>query len=197
MGQEVECRMQHGGRTLAGKAYLEGDHVLFRGEGRLKIWTKDLQSVRAEDGVLVLEFPGGPASFEMGAVAEKWARKILNPPSRASKLGIKSGLTVRVAGTFAADFLAELGELKTVRGKADLVFVAVADRAGLAQVTKCAAWLMPEGALWVVYPKGVAAIRETEVITAGRAAGLKDVKISSFSTTQTALKFVIPVGQRA
>jgi len=47
-----------------------------------------------------------------------------------------------------------------------------------------------------VYPKGLKSITETEVIGAGRKAGLKDVKVVGFSTTHTALKFVIPVEKR-
>jgi len=196
MGQELECKMRYQRRSLSGKAYLEGDHILFRGEERLKIWTRDLQSVHAEDGVLTLEFPGGPASFEMGAAAAKWADKILNPPTRASKLGLKPGLTVRLSGEFPEDFVGELHDLKTVRGKAALVFLAVKGREELAQVASCAGWLEPAGALWVVYPKGLPTIREIEVIAAGREAGLKDVKVASFSATHTALKFVIPVAKR-
>ena len=196
MGQELECRMQYRGRSLAGKAYLESDHILFRGEERLKIWVRDLRSVRAADGVLTLEFPGGPASFEMGAAAAKWADKILYPPTRAGKLGIKPGLTLRISGEFPEDFLAELRDLKKVRGTADLVFLAVDDREDMEQVAKCVSWLMPAGGLWVIYPKGVPAIREVEVIAAGRDAGLKDVKVASFSATHTALKFVIPIAKR-
>jgi hypothetical protein len=54
----------------------------------------------------------------------------------------------------------------------------------------------PDGAIWVVYPKGVTAIREIEVLNAGREAGLKDVKVASFSPTHTALKFVVPIEKR-
>jgi len=196
MGQELECRMQYQGRSLAGKAYLESDHVLFRGEARVKIWIRDLQSVSAADGVLTLEFPNGPASFEMGAAATKWADKILNPPKRAGKLGVKTGLTVRISGDFPPDFLAELRDLKKARGTADLVFLAVDDRKELPKVAECARWLTKAGGLWVVYPKGVPAVREVEVIAAGRDARLKDVKVASFSATHTALKFVIPVAKR-
>src|SRR4051794_2658704 len=130
MGQELECRMQYQRRTVAGKLYFEGEHILFRGDERLKGLTKDLHSVTARDGLLVLEFPGGPAAFELGPAAEKWAHKILNPPTRAGKLGIKSGLTVRVVGEFAADFMEELHGIEMVgaRSKADLVFFAAADR---------------------------------------------------------------------
>jgi hypothetical protein len=198
MGQELECRMHYRRRTLAGKAYLEGDHILFRGEERLKIAVKDLQSVVVQAGVLHLEFPGGPAVLELGAAADKWAHKILHPPSRADKLGIKPGFAVRLAGEFDSGFLDELRDAEIVTGKvkADLIFFAAPDRQALAQIPKLAGTLKPAGALWVVYPKGVKAIREIEVIDAGRASGLKDTKVASFSTTHTALRFVIPVAAR-
>src|ERR1019366_4201920 len=35
---EIKCRMQYRRRALTGKAYLEGDDILFRGEERLKIY---------------------------------------------------------------------------------------------------------------------------------------------------------------
>src|SRR5262249_27339649 len=106
MGQELACTLRYRRQTLAGKAYLESDHVLFRGEERLKVLLKDLTGVSAAAGVLTLEFPGGPAQFELGRAAEKWAERILHPPSRASKLGVKAGATVRLVGDFAPDFLA-------------------------------------------------------------------------------------------
>jgi len=198
MGQELDCRMQYQLRTLTGKVYLETDYILFRGEQRLKISIKDLQSVTALDGLLRLEFPGGPAVLELGAAADKWAHKILHPPSRADKLGIKPGLTVRLAGEFDRGFLDELRDIQTVAGnvKADLIFLAAPDVAALGQIPKLAAILKPAGGLWVVYPKGVQPIREIEVLDAGRAAGLKDTKVASFSPTHTALRFVIPVAAR-
>jgi hypothetical protein len=197
MGQELQCRLQYQKRTLAGTAYLETDYLLFRGEERLKIALKDLTAVQAEDGLLKIEFPGGPAALELGKAAGKWAQKILHPPTRAGKLGLKPGLAVRLAGEFDAGFLEELrGCNIDGTGKADLVFFAAASKRDLARVGKLGAWLKPAGALWVVYPKGVAAIREIEVLEAGRAAGLKDTKVASFSATQTALRFVIPVGER-
>jgi len=48
----------------------------------------------------------------------------------------------------------------------------------------------------VIYPKGMKQITEVDVISAGRATGLKDVKVVGFSATHTALKFVIPVEKR-
>jgi hypothetical protein len=155
-----------------------------------------VKTARASDGVLTLEFTGGPAALELGAAAEKWAHKILHPATRADKLGVKPGLAVRLEGDFDAAFLEELGQTEIVKGRADLVFALAPDREVLKRISKLSAELKPEGALWIVYPKGVPAIREIEVIQAGRAAGLKDVKVASFSPTHTALKFVIPLADR-
>jgi hypothetical protein len=79
---------------------------------------------------------------------------------------------------------------------AALVFYGAEDRGDLKRVKAFAARLAPDGALWVVYPKGQKRITENDVITAGRAAGLKDVKVVGFSSTHTALKFVVPLASR-
>jgi hypothetical protein len=200
MGQELECTMHYQRRTLAGKAYLETDYLLFRGGERLKVPFKDLKGVKASAGVLKLEFTGGRATFELGAAAEKWAHKILHPPSRLDKLGVKAGTTVILAGEFDPDFLRELEERQAVltegKSKSDVVFFAAGKTADLKRIAKLRQSLKPDGGLWVVYPKGVEAIREIDVLMGGRASGLKDVKVASFSATHTALRFVIPVAAR-
>jgi hypothetical protein len=193
VGQEIDCTLRYRQRTLAGKAYLETAYILFRGEERLKILFEQLTGVQAAGGILKLEFAEGPALFELGAAAEKWARKILHPPTRLEKLGVKPGLAIAVEGELEAAFLREIGEVAGRKSKADLLFFAAQKTADLARIAKLKARLNPRGALWVVYPKGVAAIREIEVIEAGRAAGLKDIKVASFSATHTALRFVLPV----
>jgi hypothetical protein len=187
MGQETECRMRMGGRTLQGRAYLETDHLLFRGDARLKVLLRELRGVAAADGVLRLEFEGGPAELELGKAAARWAEKILHPPSRADKLGVKPGTKVKLVGEFEPDFRKELRECTIVSRGAELVFYAAERREELGRLAQLAP---AGGALWVVYPKGAAAIREAEVIGAGRAAGLKDVKVARFSEKRTALKFV-------
>src|SRR5580704_17180640 len=151
MGQEIECRIRYQEQALTGKAYLETDHLLFRGGERLKVLFKDMTKVEAEGGVLRLEFTGGPAELELGAAAEKWAQKILHPPSRLHKLGVKPGMAVRVVGQFDEDFLADLenSHVEKADDRADLIFLAVEGKAKLYQVGKLAPALNPDGALWV------------------------------------------------
>jgi len=198
MGQEKECKMRRGGRTLAGKASLESDHLLFRGTERWKIVFRELTGVAAAGGILRLDWGGGSAELELGAAAEKWAQKILHPPSRLDKLGVKAGVSVRLLGTFEAGFAGELKAAGAVApGKmADLIFLAASRSADLARIPGLARKLQPAGGLWVIYPKGCEPIREIDVIEAGRAAGLKDTKVVGFSSTHTGLRFTIPLAAR-
>jgi hypothetical protein len=191
MGQELDCTMHYKRRAHAGRAMLETDYLLFRGEERLKLMFRDLTGVTAADGVLELQFDGGPATFDLGKAATKWADKILHPPSRLDKLGIKEGSAVRLLGAFDEAFPVELRERKAkVEGTAAITCFAAASAAGLKRVPTLAKAMKPKDALWIVYPKGVPVIREIDVIQAGRTAGLKDVKVASFSSSHTGLKFV-------
>ena len=196
MGLEALCDAKWGARTSHGKALLETDYILFRGEFRLKVLFADLEGVHADNGTLILRFKGGPASLNLGNAAEKWAGKILQPPSRFQKLGIKHGVKVALAGSFDPGFNGEVREHLTILESSDLVFVAVESAAGLGALPKLVRRLPAAAALWIVYPKGVPAIRETDVISAGRATGLTDIKVVSFSATHTGLKFVRPKSAR-
>jgi hypothetical protein len=194
MGQELECKARIQRRTrIQGRALLETDYVLFRGPERIKVTFSELTGVKADDGVLTLEFAGGPVDLELGPKAEMWARKILNPPSLMDKLGVKAGLAVRLVGEFEPGFGKEIAERQAVavtKGICDLLFLAAKKAQELDRIQKLKAHLKPGGAMWVVYPKGVPEIQEIQVIQAGRAAGLKDVKVARFSATHTGLKFV-------
>ncbi len=198
MGQEKECRMRRGGRALDGKALLETDHLLFRGAERLKIFFRDLTGVAAAGGVLRLDWGGSSVELELGAAADKWAHKILHPPSRLDKLGMKAGLSVRLQGAFDREFTAELDAagVKAPAKLCDLIFLAASRSTDLSRIPGLARRLQPAGGLWVIYPKGVEAIREIDVIRAGRAAGLKDTKVAAFSATHTGLRFTIPLAGR-
>src|SRR5713226_5909640 len=136
MGLERECKLHFQRKTISGKAQLESDHVLFRGPERLKIMLKDLTGVQVDNGILTVHFAGGPAAFELGPAADKWAHKILNPPSRLDKLGVKEGSIVALEGIFEEAFLREVrmrkAELVEGKTKRDLVFFAAEKAADLA-----------------------------------------------------------------
>jgi hypothetical protein len=202
MGNEVKCTARVGKDVSEGKALLETSEILFRGGFRLKIPFASIKSVKAVDGELRLQTADGWAVFELGPTAEKWREKILHPKSRIEKIGVKPGAKISVFGDFAADFFEELKPLagsvtkEKVRAECDLVFFAADSLERLSSVAKIAKSLEGATGLWIVYPKGQESITENDVIAAGRETGLKDVKVVGFSSTHTALKFVIPLDRR-
>ncbi len=69
--------------------------------------------------------------------------------------------------------------------------------ADLRQLKDIKNWIEPNGAIWVVRPKGGrSAIRDTDVIEAGLVAGLVDNKIASFSDTHGAMRLVFRLHDR-
>ena len=186
MGQEANCKLEYNGQTHNGKALLETSEIIFRGDTRLKIPFKEMTGVEASDGRLHITSPQGRATFHLGDAAVKWAAKIRNPPSRLDKLGVKAGMRLRWICAPDVEFRREAEErgASFVRTRPDLIFVAAANVHDLAELDLVAA---PS---WVVYPKGVSQIRETDVLKKGRDAGLVDIKVASFSATHTSLKFV-------
>jgi hypothetical protein len=189
VGQECDCKVDFGGRTFEGRALLETSELIFRGETRLKIAFKDMSAIEASDGRLLISFPQGKAVFHLGDRAGKWAHKILHPPSRMDKLGVQAGSRLRWIGAPDPAFRREAEERGAafVRSNPDIAFVCAPNARELAEIDR-----LPPGPVWIVYPKGKAELREIDVLNAGRAAGLVDIKVASFSATQTALKFVPP-----
>jgi hypothetical protein len=202
VGAEAKCMLTFGKKKAVGKALLETDALIFRGgDVRLSVPYKTMSHVEAKAGALRVTFPDGVAVFTIGDAAPKWAAKILNPPSRLDKLGVKAAQDVLVLGVEDEGFSREL-EARGARvstkaaHQADIIFYAAASRASLERLGPLQKHLKRDGAIWVIRPRGVAAITEADVMKAGKAAGLVDVKVARFSDTHTAEKFVIPVRKR-
>jgi hypothetical protein len=187
---------------VRGKALLETAEILFRGEERLRIPFSSIRGMEAKDGELRVKTDEGLVVFELDERAEKWRQKIANPKSILEKLEVKPGEPVAVFGKLDGEFLKKLKEQKSavspgkVMDGVGWIFFGVETRDALAELKRISVKMQGRAALWVVYPKGQKSITETDVIGAGRKAGLKDVKVVGFSATHTALKFVIPVEKR-
>ncbi len=119
------------------------------------------------------------------------------------KLGVKPGSRVAIVDMDDASFLQQLRSRTAdiVRGKprtpCDLVFVGASSPDDLARLREMKSWIEPDGAIWVVRPKGGRApISDTDVIAAGLSAGLVDNKIASFSDTHGAMRLVFRLRDR-
>lgn len=202
MGAEAKCTLTIGRRKTEGTALLETDELIFRGRDfRLSIPYKSISSLGATRGTLRITSTNGAAAFALGPVAAKWADRIQNPPTRIDKLGIKTGQRVLLIGLPRAGLQADLDDRGAVvstrlSAGADVIFFAADDRASLKRLDLLSKYLKRDGAIWVIRPKGSSAISEGDVMRAGKAAGLVDVKVVRFSNTHTAEKFVIPVFRR-
>lgn len=123
--------------------------------------------------------------------------------STIDKLGVKPGMRVAVLGLESEqDFLAELAartsELKTARParNTEMVLLRVDSERELSRLIALEQVIVRNGAIWVVWPKGQAHIKEDMVRAFALANGLVDVKVCAFSATLSALKLVIPVARR-
>jgi hypothetical protein len=203
MGTESSCTLRTGAETWTGTALLETEEILFRytdsAKKRLRIPFKEIERVEAAKGALVVTTRDAKTfRLELGRAAEAWAAKVKSPPSRLKKLGVTASTEIAFVGALDEVFVAEATAVarSTKPERAAIVFLAAESKAQLAKIATLRAKLRDDGAIWIVYPKGQKHIRELDVLSAGRDAGLKDVKVAKFSETHTALKFVVPVADR-
>jgi hypothetical protein len=207
MGSAVKSRVRFGKQESEGKALLETSEIIFRGDFRLKIPFATIQTVKVMGDDLEVGTAEGVAIFELGAAtAAKWREKILHPKTRIEKLGIKSGTKVSLIGFENQDdeFEKEIQSTKAVvtptnqapPKDCDSIFLRIDTNKQLTLIAKIARGMLGAVVLWIIYPKGKQHITEADVLSAGRKAGLTDIKVVGFSATHTALKFVIPVSKR-
>ena len=142
----------------------------------------------------------------------RWAAKIRNPPTLLDKLGVKDGQRVAVLGVTDANLLSTLPTrvpltdlasrdpaslaLDLQDAELDLLFVQVDDRADLALLPLAAQAIAQAGAVWVLHPKGRPDLKDTDVMAAGKLAGLIDTQVARISDRYSALRFVIPKASR-
>lgn len=119
------------------------------------------------------------------------------------KLGVKPGAKVAIVDVDDVPFLRQLRGRTSdiVKGKpsapCDLVFMGATTSTDLGRIVDVKTWIEPNGAIWVIRPKGGRApISDTDVIAAGLAAGLVDNKIASFSDTHGAMRLVFRLRDR-
>ncbi len=201
MGNEVVCLADCDGVSGTAKILLETDELVVRSPFRLRIPFSSIKRLDARGGRLRVWWDTHVLSADIGREAERWSEKIRNPRTLVQKLGIRSGQKVSVVGRLDEGFIDQLQQCgveiaKRVRRDSDIIFVRIDGRRQLDRLVGIRESLAAAGAVWVIRPKGSDAISESEVMTAGKAAGLVDVKVARFSASHTAEKFVIRIKDR-
>jgi hypothetical protein len=202
LGREVVCSGTFNGSSSEGKAQLETDFVLWRGEERAKIPFASLVSVDVRDGGLHLASSEGTLELHLGSPeAERWAQAILHTKTIVDKMGLKDGMRISLLGVDDPEFLALLevtgGDLSSRKRKdSDAIVIQIEGARDLQKTVGLETYIKHDGMIWVISPKGLKDFNENDVYAHMRSLGLKDVKTARFSTTHTANKFVIPKDRR-
>jgi hypothetical protein len=203
MGLEAEATVRVGRKSSAGRALLEGDTLVFRGDFSLNVPFESMREVAVEGDSLVVKTDEQEARFELGAaVAERWLRLIKEPKGLFEKLEVKPDSRVAVVDVTDSLFLTALRERTAgvaegrVPEGAPIIFFGAETRDALRKLQLLRARMVDNGVLWIVRPKGSKAIAEADVFEAAKSAGLVDTKVVAFSKTHTAHKCVIPLELR-
>lgn len=108
------------------------------------------------------------------------------------KLGVKPEHRV-----YCKNVALGIPSVASLRGEFDLIFYKVDHPRDLNVIERLAAHLKAVGALWIFHPKGKgASSNEHEVRACGLAAGLVDNKVSAYTDTHTATRYVVPLAKR-
>jgi hypothetical protein len=202
MGREAQCRAKHGGKAGEGKALLETDDLIFRGDFRVQVPLREITKVAAKSGALTVTWPQGTLTLALGLAAAKWAEAITNPRTLMDKLGVKPGLRTVIVGRFETAFRTEIMDtlgakpgVRPVPG-CDLVFLLVTHPGDEDKLADLVPAIAPAGAVWAIYPRGRKDVSEDTVRTAARRLGLVDIKVVRVSEKHGGLKLVIPRAAR-
>jgi hypothetical protein len=196
------CHGRLGAQAGDGKALLETDELIFRGDFRVKVPLSAITAVTVRGSALTLVWPGGKLTLTLGEQAEKWARAITNPKTVIEKLGVKPGLKVVIVGRFETAFRTEIMNALGVKPGVkpgpgcDLVFCLLVHENDVEKLEHLVPAIDPDGGIWAVYPRGRKDLSEDTVRTAARMAGLVDIKVVRISEKHGALKLVIPKAAR-
>ncbi|MEM6469066.1 MAG: hypothetical protein AAF802_05810 [Planctomycetota bacterium] len=176
-----------------GSLHVDSQKLEFRSSGiRWEVPVGKGTRARHESGFLIVTRGSKKAQFETGDQSEKWVEKTLNPPSRLTKLGTKTGQTFWLSDE-ETDLEEELVAAKLSRVKqvprCNLAFVFVDSESQLGVFERTYRRVKQGTHLWVVWPKGINSIRQADVIGAARVLGMGPGKVMAFDDYRTAMRF--------
>ena len=206
MGREARTDYIAGRERALVKAHLDTMALQLSGGKKLTVPFSAIKSAVAEGEDLKIVATDARFSLRLGAKeAALWAKKILNPPSLADKLGIKDGVAVLLIGERLKDLdaaVAEAGSVahapslaaaKTKVATAGIVLLALTPGSAEKEIAAAAKLLQGKTALWLIYRKGTNPNGD-DIVRLARAAGLKDTKVARVSETHAGLRFITAKG---
>jgi len=209
MGYETKCGVQVDDgsgkpRTADATVLLETDELIVRGDARVKVSRRDIQSVTRRGGVVTVTAPGASVKLTLGEpAASRWEQKLKEPPKRLiDKLDVKPDAKVWLLELSSPELEAQIEErtANVARGKSarecDVVFVGVERDTQLSRIERAMDAMLDGGAIWVIHPKGQTGVADTTIFEKAQALNLAYTKVARVSDTHTAEKLVRPRASR-
>lgn len=194
MGLETRCKAVIDGNAYEGRLHVDSKEIQF--SCRESKWSHSVGTTvnaKSVDGMLVVGSGKKAARFDLGDEAERWLEKVLNPPSRMKKLGIKATQKIFLHGEFDQGFLSEIASAQAVVAKslavADMVLAIVVSQVELGTLAKLVKRLDVGKSIWIVWPKGVQSIKDVHVIAFCKELGMGPGKSCAFDDHLTAMRF--------
>jgi hypothetical protein len=205
MGYETKCdvRVDDGAgvrHATNATVLLETDELIVRGEARVRVPRAEIREVTRRAGTVTVTSPTARVILTLGAdAAPKWERKLQEPPKRLiDKLDVKPDAKVWVNKLTDSALVAQLAKrtssVSTGRSatNVDVAFVQVDRESDLARIGVAAKAIVPNGAIWVVHPKGKDGVADTTIFAEAKRLGLTYTKVARVSDVQSAEKLVWP-----
>ncbi len=177
-----------------GTLYLDSNHLTFRNkEVRWETKIGKGTSAKVESGNLTVRRGSKTATFMIGSAAEKWATKIVNPPSRATKLGLKPDQRFLLKGEFSKQFEKELSDHGLTCGRGpkscEIAFVILDSANELKLFQKLARDCTVGVHIWALWPKGIKNFGQSDVMGVARELGMGPGKKIAFDEKYSAMRF--------
>ena len=210
MGYETKCDVRvvdadggvrHGANAIV---LLETDELIVRGDARVRVPRTDIREVTRRGGAVTVATPAARVTLTLDAdAADKWQRKLQEAPKQLiDKLDVKAGARVWTLHVSDAALLAQLAQrtAHVLAGrsatKVDVALVQVTRPADLTRLATAAKAIVPDGAIWVVHPKGPTGVADTTIFAEAKRLGLTSTKVARVSETESAEKLVWPRAAR-
>lgn len=194
MGLELKTIALNGSEQYAGKLHLDSQSLTFSSkEFKWSIALASRPSVKQSGTKLVIASGAETVSFEVGDEGPRWAHKILNPPNRMDKLGVKPNMRCWVSRGFSRVFLSEIrgaqANITKHLDRSELAFLKVTNRDELSPLLAACETLPQHVNLWVVWPKGSDAVHQGDVMSLTRDLGFGPSKTAAFDETHSSMRF--------
>ncbi len=209
MGYETKCRVQVDDgsgkpRIADATVLLETDELVVRGDARITVPRRDIETVVRRAGVVTVTAPSAMVKLTLGEpAAAKWEERLKAPPKRLiDKLDVKPDAKVWLLDVASPELESQLEERtanlsreKSARD-CDVVFVGIERDAHLSRIDRAMKAMRDGGAIWVIHPKGRDGVADTSIFGKAKTLDLTYTKVARVSDTHTAEKLVRPRASR-